>query len=155
MSRILPFLGAWFLKALYGSLRVRHVRQAKIDATPQYVMTFWHCQVVMMLHARYRRPLSALVSQSRDGELIARAFQYYGVNSSRGSSTRGAVAGLRDMVRRAREGHNLAITPDGPKGPARVAKDGAVLAAQATGLPILPVAFAAKKKSFCAPGTGW
>ncbi|HUP49027.1 MAG TPA: DUF374 domain-containing protein [Thermoanaerobaculia bacterium] len=153
MRRLLPLLGSWVLRALYASLRVRHVRVEKIDSTPQYVLAFWHSHLLLMLHARYRKPISALVSQSRDGEIMARVFAHYGVEGARGSSTRGSIAGLRDLLRQARAGQNIAITPDGPKGPPRIAKDGVILAAQATGLPILPVAFAAKKKSCCAPGT--
>ena len=152
MKMVMPLLGSWLLKTLHGSLRVRHVRQAKIDATPQYILTFWHQHLLLMLHARYRKPISALVSQSRDGEIIAQVFHHYGVESSRGSSSRGGSAAFRDMLRQAKAGHNLAITPDGPRGPARIAKDGVIVTAQATGLPILPVAFAAKKKSICAPG---
>ncbi|HEU4521765.1 MAG TPA: DUF374 domain-containing protein [Thermoanaerobaculia bacterium] len=153
MKWLVPLLGSWILHVLYGSLRVRHVHVERIDNAKQYVLTFWHSHLLLMLHARYRRPITALVSQSRDGELIARVFKHYGVVSSRGSSTRGGAAGLRDFLRRAREGYNVAITPDGPRGPARIAKEGVVIAAQASGLPILPVAFAAKKKSCCAPGT--
>ena len=152
MKKLMPLLGSWLLKGLHGSLRIRHVRQEKIDGTPQYILTFWHQHLLLMLHARFRRPISALVSQSRDGEIIAQVFQHYGIDSSRGSSSRGGSAAFRDMLRQAKAGHNLAITPDGPRGPARIAKDGVIVTAQATGLPILPVAFAAKKKSICAPG---
>jgi hypothetical protein len=79
-----------------------------------------------------------------------------GVGTVRGSSSRGANEALREFIRRARkQGSNLVFTPDGPKGPARVAKPGVVFAAQMTGLPILPMAFAAKKKSCSHRGTGW
>ena len=152
MSRLLPLLGSWLLRGLYATLRVRHVGLEKLAAAPQYILTFWHAHLLLMLHAGYRKPIAALVSQSKDGEIIARVFDRYGVESARGSSTRGGAAGLRDMVRRAREGWNLAVTPDGPRGPARIAKDGVVVVAQLTGLPIMPVAFAAKKKSYCARG---
>src|ERR1051325_7170782 len=67
----------------------------------------------------------------------------------------GGARALGERIRAARAGRNIVFTPDGPKGPARVAKDGVVVAAQATGLPIVPIAFAAKKKSCCAPGTVW
>ena len=152
MKWLVPFLGSLVLRGLHATLRVRHVRLEKIENTKQYVLTFWHQHLLLMLHARYRKPIAALVSQSRDGELIARVFDHYGVQSARGSSTRGGQAGMRDLMRQARAGQNLAITPDGPKGPPRIAKDGVIFAAQATGLPILPVAFAAKKKSMRAPG---
>ncbi|HSP17832.1 MAG TPA: DUF374 domain-containing protein [Thermoanaerobaculia bacterium] len=155
MRRFFPFLGSLFIRALHATLRIRHVRVENIANVPQYIIAFWHSHLLMMLHSRYKRPISVLISQSRDGEIIARVFDYYGVESSRGSSTRGGTAALRDLIRAARDGRNIVFTPDGPKGPARVAKEGVVVAAQATGLPIIPIAFAAKKKSCCAPGTGW
>ena len=155
MMRLVAFLGSLLIRGIHATLRVRHVRVENIETPKQYVMAFWHAHLLLMLHSRYRRPISVMISRSKDGEYIARVFDHYGVESARGSSTRGGSAALREMIRAARAGHNIVFTPDGPKGPARVAKEGVVVAAQATGLPIVPVAFAAKKKSYCAPGTGW
>ena len=152
-EKLIPFIASLFIKTLHATMRIRHIRRERIDSTPQYIVAFWHQHILLMLHSAYRRPISALVSQSRDGEMIARVISHYGAETSRGSSTRGGSAAVRDMIRAAREGKNLAITPDGPKGPPRVAKDGIVVAAQATGLPIIPAVFAAKKKSCCDRGT--
>jgi lysophospholipid acyltransferase (LPLAT)-like uncharacterized protein len=154
VRKFLPFLGSLFIRALHATLRVKHVHLENITSVPQYIIAFWHAHLLMMLHSRYKRPISVLISQSRDGEIIARVFDYYGVDSSRGSSTRGGGAALRDLIRSARDGMNIVFTPDGPKGPPRIVKEGIVVAAQATGLPIIPIAFAAKKKSCCAPGIG-
>jgi len=153
--KILSFLSALFIRALHATLRLRHVRVENIERTPQYILAFWHAHLLLMLHSRYRRPISVMISRSKDGEYIARVFDWYGVDSARGSSHRGGSAALRELIREARAGKNIVFTPDGPKGPARVLKDGVVYAAQATGLPIVPIAFAAKKKSCCARGTGW
>ena len=155
MRRAVHLLSAMLIRSLHATLRVRHVRSENIQRLPQYILAFWHAHLLLMLHSRYRRPIVVMISQSKDGEYIARVFDHYGVDSARGSSTRGGTSALREMIRAAREGKNVVFTPDGPKGPARVAKEGIVVAAQATGLPIVPVAFAAKKKSCCAPGTGW
>ncbi len=155
MKRIPAFIGASFIRLLHATLRARHVSAETIERLPQYIIAFWHEHLAMMLHSRYRRPIRVLVSQSRDGELIASAFSYYGVDVARGSSTRGATAALRDMIRTARSGANIVFTPDGPKGPRRIAKEGVVYAAQATALPIIPIAFAAKKKSSWALGIEW
>lgn len=155
MNRVLYFLGAQLIRLLHATLRVRHIHVENIERLPQYIIAFWHAHLLLMLHSRYRKPILVLISQSKDGELIARVFDWYGVESARGSSTRGASGALREMIRAARGGSNIVFTPDGPKGPARVAKDGVVYAAQATGLPIVPIAFAAKKKSYCAPGIAW
>jgi lysophospholipid acyltransferase (LPLAT)-like uncharacterized protein len=147
VKRLLPLIGAAFIRVLHSTLRVRHVGAETMERLPQYIIAFWHEHLVVMLHARYRRPIRVLVSQSRDGEYIASTFSHYGVDVSRGSTTRGGTAALRDMIRSARAGSNIVFTPDGPKGPRRIAKDGVVYTAQATGLPIIPVAFGAKKKS--------
>jgi lysophospholipid acyltransferase (LPLAT)-like uncharacterized protein len=144
---LLPFLGSSFIRLLHATLRVRHIDVVKMNALPQYIIAFWHEHLAMMLHSAYRRPIRVLVSQSRDGELIASALSFYGADVVRGSSTRGATAALRDLIRGARKGANVAFTPDGPKGPRRIAKEGVIYLAQATGLPIVPAAFAAKKKS--------
>ena len=140
------FLAALLIRGLHATLRVRHVRLENIENTPQYILAFWHAHLLLMLHSRYRLPISVMISRSKDGEYIARVFDWYGVNSARGSSHRGGSAALRELIREARAGKNIVFTPDGPKGPARIAKDGVVYAAQATGLPIVPIAFAAKKK---------
>ena len=155
MKKLLPFLGSLFIRALHATLRVRHVDVENITGQKQYILAFWHAHLLLMLHSKYRKPISVLISQSRDGEIIARVFDFYGVESSRGSSTRGGMAAMRDLIRSARDGKNIVFTPDGPKGPPRVAKEGVVVAAQATGLPIIPIAFAAKKKSCCGHGTAW
>src|SRR5204863_293250 len=68
------------------------------------------------------------------------------VQAIRGSSTRGGDAALRDVIRTVRNGRSFAITPDGPKGPPRKMKDGAVFAARVTGVPIVPVTFAASRQ---------
>lgn len=153
--KLLSLLASLFIRALHATLRVEHVRVENIDQTPQYILAFWHSHLLLMLHSRYRRPISVMISRSKDGEYIARVFDWYGVDAARGSSTRGGGAALRELLREARDGKNVVFTPDGPKGPARIAKDGVVYAAKATGLPIVPIAFAAKKKSSSARGTGW
>lgn len=154
-TKLLAFLGFLFIRGLGSTLRVGHVHPGHIEQTPQYILSFWHGHLLMMLHCRFRHPIAVMTSRSKDGEIMARAFDYFGVITSRGSSSRGAQSALRGLIRFAREGKNIVFTPDGPVGPPRIAKDGVIYAAQATGLPILPVAFAAKKKSICDRGIGW
>jgi lysophospholipid acyltransferase (LPLAT)-like uncharacterized protein len=153
--KLLSMLSALFIRVLHATLRVRHVDAENLQSQPQYILAFWHAHLLLMLHSRFRRPIVVMLSRSKDGEYMARVFDRYGVESARGSSTRGGSAALRAMIRAAREGKNIVFTPDGPKGPARVAKDGVIYAAQATGLPIVPVAFAAQKKNFWGRGIPW
>ena len=155
LSLMLSLLSSWLIRALHASLRIRHVHAENLTGQKQVIIAFWHAHLLLMLHTKWRKPAVVMISQSKDGEYMARVFDHYGVESARGSSTRGGSAALRGMIRHARAGKNLVFTPDGPKGPNRVVKDGVIAAAQATGLPIVPIAFAAKKKSCCAPGTAW
>ena len=155
MRRFLPPLATWFVRVLHSTLRLRHSESKNLQQVPQYIQTFWHEHLALMLHSRFRHPIMVMSSRSKDGDLSAGVFERYGVECARGSSTRGGSSALREMIRRARKGRNIVFTPDGPKGPRRVAKDGVIFAAQATGLPIVPVVFTAKKKSVSARGIAW
>ncbi|HTQ79616.1 MAG TPA: lysophospholipid acyltransferase family protein [Thermoanaerobaculia bacterium] len=125
----------------HGEARVRDwERQGR-----HFILAFWHRHLLLMPYGYRGRRISVLISQSRDGELIARTVARLGIDSSRGSSTRGGMAGLRALLRKAAEGYDLAFTPDGPKGPAEVVQPGVILAAAATGLPVQPVAMAASR----------
>jgi len=155
VKKVLSIFSALFIRTLHATLRVRHVRSENLTNVPQYIIVFWHAHLLLMLHSRFRRPIAVMSSRSKDGEYIARVFDWYGVHTVRGSSSRGGTAALRHLIRHARDGKNIVFTPDGPKGPARVVKEGVIYAAQTTGLPIVPIAFAAKKKSCWPRGTAW
>src|SRR6266566_10148549 len=102
------------------------------------IYTFWHNRVFLATHFWQRRRIVVMTSQSFDGEYIARFIQRFGYGAARGSSTRGGVGAIVEMVRLMRAGSPTAFTIDGPKGPRYVAKMGAGLLAKKTGQPILP-----------------
>ena len=102
------------------------------------IYTFWHNRVFLSTYFWRRRRIVVMTSQSFDGEYIARFIQRFGYGAARGSSTRGGVGALVEMVRLVRNGCQTAFTIDGPRGPRQVAKMGAVLLAKKTGQPILP-----------------
>jgi lysophospholipid acyltransferase (LPLAT)-like uncharacterized protein len=104
----------------------------------QPIYTFWHNRVFLATYFWRRRGIVVMTSQSFDGEYIARFIQRFGYGASRGSSSRGAVGALVEMVKLMRQGRPTAFTIDGPRGPRYVAKMGAVLLAKKTGQPILP-----------------
>jgi lysophospholipid acyltransferase (LPLAT)-like uncharacterized protein len=113
------------------------------------VVAFWHGQLAMM-QAPYRgkgRGICIQVSRHSDGEIIARAVHPFGIRTARGSASRGGLASVRAMLDAHRQGYDLAIALDGPRGPRHHAKPGAVRLAQATGARLFPVA--------CAPRRGW
>jgi hypothetical protein len=87
---------------------------------------------------------AVLVSRHRDGELITRVVEPLGIVTARGSSTRGGEAGVRGMLAWAGRDRHLAVTPDGPRGPAEQVKPGALFLAERTGRRIVPIAMAAR-----------
>lgn len=150
MKRVIGLLAAGIIFAINKTVRARHVNAEVLERTPQYILSFWHMHILVMLYSKFKRPITVMSSRSRDGELIVGAYQWYGVQAVRGSSNKGASEALRALIRNAKNGSSIVFTPDGPKGPARIAKDGVIYAAQATGLPIIPLAFAAKRKKLIA-----
>jgi lysophospholipid acyltransferase (LPLAT)-like uncharacterized protein len=80
-----------------------------------------------------------LISESRDGEIIARIAAKLGLGSVRGSKTRGGARAVIEMTQLGREGYDLAITPDGPKGPRGSVAPGVLTLAARTELPIVPM----------------
>src|SRR6266481_6495929 len=108
------------------------------------IYTFWHNRVFLSTYFWRRRRIVVMTSQSFDGEYIARFIQRFGYGAARGSSTRGGIGALVEMVRLVRAGCPTAFTIDGPKGPRYAAKMGPVLLAKKTGQPILPFTITAK-----------
>jgi lysophospholipid acyltransferase (LPLAT)-like uncharacterized protein len=116
---------------------------SKDGAIPIY--TFWHNRVFLATYFWQKRRIVVMTSQSFDGEYIARFIQRFGYGAARGSSTRGAVGAIVEMVKLMRAGCPTAFTIDGPKGPRYEAKMGAVLLAKKTGYPVLPFTITANK----------
>ena len=111
------------------------------------ILAFWHAQQLMVPIGYRGRGSHVLISRHGDGEIIARIIARFGHEAVRGSSTRGGVGALRALIKLGRSGRDVVVTPDGPKGPRHVAKPGVIHLAKATGLPIVPLAFACSKKN--------
>ena len=82
-----------------------------------------------------------MVSASRDGGVVARILEHFGIQPVRGSTSRRGPQALRELVTAAEEGYDLSITPDGPRGPRYEVQEGVIALAQLTGLPIVPVSY--------------
>ncbi len=106
------------------------------------VFTLWHGQMLPLLWHHRNQGVSVLVSEHKDGEVIARILQLMGYRLIRGSTSRGAGRALLGLVRTLKEGNDVAVTPDGPRGPRHQFAPGAAVAANRAGAPVLPtVAF--------------
>ena len=108
------------------------------------IFSAWHSQVLTLPYFyRYRygfRNLTIMVSRSRDGELLKRLLTKFDIETVRGSTTRGGMAAIKALIRVGRAGRDTALNLDGSKGPRCIAQPGALLLAQLTGAPLLPLA---------------
>ncbi|MFO1512284.1 MAG: lysophospholipid acyltransferase family protein [Verrucomicrobiota bacterium] len=113
------------------------------------IFAIWHNRLVLaiILYRRYisnrdrSRRMAAMVSASKDGGMLTRVLELFNVEPVRGSSSRRGAQALREMAAWGERGLDLAITPDGPRGPRYAVQHGAIATAQLTGLAIIPVSY--------------
>lgn len=117
-----------------------------------FITAFWHGRLLMMpLAWTVKRPMFVLISQHRDGELIARAMDPFGIGTIRGSAAKegrdkGGSAALRGIVQSLRRGEYVTITPDGPRGPRMRASPGIAAAARLAKVPVIPLVYAVSRR---------
>ncbi len=111
------------------------------------ILAFWHGRLIAMAIAvrRTAARVCILVSRHRDGEIATQVMRRWGVETVRGSATRGGAIGFRGLVRAYERGLDLAVVPDGPRGPRCVAKPGVAYLARTTGAVVIPVGAAASR----------
>ncbi len=136
---VLPPLATAVLTALCLTLRIETLRDlgarpADTNSDPD-LYAFFHRTLLLAAWQYRHRDIHILISASFDGELIARIVARMGFVPIRGSSSRGGLDGLLQLTAALRAGHKIALTVDGPRGPANLAKPGAVLIAQRTAPP--------------------
>jgi lysophospholipid acyltransferase (LPLAT)-like uncharacterized protein len=146
LKRIMASQPVQWIGSALGAGYVVLVRcTSRIDLPPPpmqgaAIVAMWHGRIAMLHLLRFgERPLVALISGHRDGQIISKCAWYFDIGTVTGSSTRGGIAAARQLIRLAREGHSLFITPDGPRGPRMRVNDGVLDLSLLTGLPILPV----------------
>jgi lysophospholipid acyltransferase (LPLAT)-like uncharacterized protein len=143
---VIGWLAAFLIRALGLTLRFRVNDLSGIcDGTTQcpVIWAFWHNRmlVVPVLQERFfkNRHGSVLTSPSKDGEIIAEIMGRFGQNNVRGSSSRRGATAMRELAEVIEKGGDVAITPDGPRGPRYKLGPGIILLAQKTGAPVVPV----------------
>ncbi len=128
----------WLMRAIGATLKFEvHGWEHHTESEP-LVYSFWHNRIPIATYFWRRRGIVVMSSQSFDSEYIARFIQRFGYGAAKGSSTRGARAGLIQMIRAVRAGKSAAFTVDGPRGPLYEAKPGALMLAAKAGAALLP-----------------
>ncbi|MBI1966844.1 MAG: lysophospholipid acyltransferase family protein [Gemmatimonadetes bacterium] len=136
-------IGMGLVRLLASTWRVRvrgeeHLRALRTARRP-FVFVLWHSRILPLLHHHRNEKVVLLISRHRDGGYLTALAQRWGYRFVRGSSKRGGEVGLLGIVRALEDGAEVAVTPDGPRGPAEQVKPGAVAAAQHAHVPLLPI----------------
>lgn len=151
VRRLVCWLGAGYIRLVYITGRWRVVNgavpQAFWNKGEPFILAFWHGRLLMMPYVWPRsKTIHMLISQHRDGQLIANTVGHFGIQTVAGSSSKGGAAALRSMVKALKAGDYVGITPDGPRGPRMRASDGVVAVARLAGVPVIPAAFGANRR---------
>jgi len=149
--RLIGLLGAALVRIWGATLRIEFLnddhRRAAEDAGERVAYAFWHGILLPLAYTHRGRGIVVLVSRHGDGEIISQIVCRLGYGVVRGSSTRGGARAMVEMARAARAGHPLAVTPDGPRGPRRELQPGLLHIAHRGGVPIVPVALEALRRT--------
>ena len=148
---VIPPLAALMIKLLMLTCRVVRVegqdreKEAISRSGGGAVYATWHQRMPYHFHYFGSRHVTVMISQSRDGEYVARVAAWLGFKNVRGSSTRGGSKAMKELVKRIREGEIGGMFADGPLGPARCAKKGSVVIAREAEVPLIPVLWGADR----------
>lgn len=143
----MEWLGTLAIRIVSPTLRARVRDEAgfatRTAPSSPVIFAFWHNQMFVMPYVYRRflapRPAVCLVSASQDGEMIARVLARFGLGTARGSSSRRAREACLTLIAHLKEGKDVGITPDGPRGPRHQAHAGGVGLASLSGCPVIPL----------------
>ncbi len=136
------WLAGHIAKSLRATLRIKRVRHPDFDPKKPCIYAFWHGDLfvpIMAVRVLFDHKVAGFVSTSKDGDILASLLDGFGYEVVRGSTSHRAIGGMVKLVRCARQGYSLGISPDGPRGPRHEVREGLMFLAKKTNLPIIPV----------------
>jgi len=146
LAWLIPHAIYYIFLFLSCTIRWKFIGERYQAGCDPYILSFWHARILMTPYAYKDWNGAMLISNHRDGEYITEASRLMGLKHFvRGSSSKGGARALLHMIRWARQGHSLGITPDGPKGPVELVQPGTVQLAKKTSLPLRAVCYATKR----------
>jgi len=147
-----PWLAYRVIKILGRTMRFEvvnpDIQKSFVEKGIPFIGAFWHDRLLMMPFAYVGNKLSFLVSPHRDGQIVGKGLRRFGFNPIFGSSSRDGFSAIKEMVKAIQNGSDIAIAPDGPRGPRHRLQFGVIELARRTGSPILLLSFSASKKKF-------
>ena len=136
------------MRLLYATCKKEFIIEEPLPQEP-IIIAFWHGELLMhpflYQRVRPRHRVAVMISEHFDGELIARTIARFGFDALRGSSRRGGVKALIAAIKRIEQGEDIAITPDGPRGPRHSVAPGIVALAKKSNAPIVIFHYEASK----------
>lgn len=137
---LIPFIGMVLMRLVYFTSRKVFHLPSNIPTEP-IIFAFWHGDLLMepYLYFQLRKipKANVLISDHFDGALISKTMRYFKLGTIAGSTNRNAAKVLMQAIRSLKEGYDIGITPDGPKGPRYHVTDGVVVMAQKTGAKVI------------------
>jgi lysophospholipid acyltransferase (LPLAT)-like uncharacterized protein len=143
---VLPQSVDLLCKSLKVTFKNREVIDTLENQNRNFVLAFWHGQMLLAWYLHRNNNYTALISKSKDGDLLAKILKHWKYNVVRGSSSKGGEVALGIMVDYAKNNESVVITPDGPKGPLNRMKAGAVITAKKSKAPLILVGIGYNKK---------
>jgi len=153
-DKLLLFLASWIgpilIYILGMTLKIEWVGEENLDILRKekksVIYAFWHGRMLIFTFSHRKQKIHVLISQHRDGEFIARIIHRLGFVTVRGSTTRGGPKAIFEMCEKTASGFDVAITPDGPRGPGFQVHPGIIYVAQRSGMSIVPITNSAKNR---------
>jgi lysophospholipid acyltransferase (LPLAT)-like uncharacterized protein len=153
-KKMLQFLGIHFVKyfvnILLKTLDIKELKNKQLDELEKknknYVLAFWHGTMLLPWYLKRDKNFYTIISKSNDGEILTRVLKSWNYNVERGSSSNGGSEVLTTLIEKTKTGSSIAITPDGPKGPEKKLKAGAVIIAKKANVPLVLLGIGLRKK---------
>ncbi len=143
LNVLISLLKLFFLTEKY-LLKIKKINYPK----GQFILSLWHAHQCLTYGVEDKEHFYALISASNDGEIIAKAAECVNIKSVRGSSKRHGTSAALSLIDKLKEGNSVGIMVDGPRGPKGKVKDGIINIAKLSGVPIIPVAWTSRNKTF-------
>lgn len=140
--KILGGLATIVAKSIKATLRVNRIKHPSVDLTKPCIFAFWHGNLllpIMLVKPLVSSPLAGFISYSRDGDILVKLMENFGYEVVRGSTSKKAISGMIQLLKKAKEGYALGLAPDGPRGPIHEIGPGLKFLAVKSKLPIVPL----------------
>lgn len=151
-NQVLPFLGWLLINFVVRTSRIKVINEEMVNQLKQQgkniIYALWHGRMFLPIWILRKQNIQVVVSPSRDGEYLHRIISKFGYQSVRGSTSKNPSRTLVQILNKLNQGKDIEIAPDGPQGPSHKVQPGIIWLARKSGMPIIPLTFAARRKKF-------